>query len=237
MIEILPNWHPVFVHFTIALLSMSVLFYLIQAFLPVHHRWQASISLLSKTNLWLGTGFAFVTAVAGWFAYNSVTHDTPSHAAMTDHRNWALVTLGAFIVLSFWSALFRGQKKAPTIFVIAILIAGGLLASTGWRGAESVYRYGLGVMSMPKSSGEGHAHQHADGEDHGNSSSTDSLNQSNPTQQAPEALHENTSHQHSGNENTHTEATTPSSSPTTMNDTAKTQQPQTNSHDSTAHTH
>ena len=237
MIEILPNWHPIFVHFTIALLSMSVLFYLIQAFLPVHHRWQTSISVLSKTNLWLGTTFAFVTAIAGWFAYNSVTHDTPSHAAMTEHRNWALVTLGVFFILTFWSALFRGQKKAPVVFVIAMLIAGGLLAGTGWRGAESVYRYGLGVMSMPKSSGEGHAHQHADGEGHGDTATTNGANQSNSTQQVPESPHENTSHQHSRNENTNADAVTPSSLPTTVNDTAEPQQPQTSSHDSTPHTH
>ncbi len=166
MIEILPNWHPIFVHFTIALLSMSVVFYLLQAFFPEDHPWQKSTLLLAKANLWIGTGFALITAVAGWFAYNSVTHDTPSHAAMTDHRNWALVTLAVFVVLTIWSILFRKQNKAPVLFVIMMLISGGLLASTGWKGAESVYRYGLGVMSMPQSSGEGHAHEHADGEGH-----------------------------------------------------------------------
>jgi len=235
MLEILPNWHPVFVHFTIALLSLSVLFYLVQSVLPEGHHWQTSLATLSKVNLRLGTGFAIITAIAGWFAYNSVTHDTPSHTAMTDHRNWALVTLGMFIVLAFWSDLFRSQKKAPIVFVIAMLIAGGFLSVTGWKGAESVYRYGLGVMSLPQSSGEGHAHEHADGEGHGDTTTTKSASQDKPIQQAPATSHENTSHQHSSSENTNTEVVTPSPASPAMSDTAE--PPQASSHDSTPHTH
>lgn len=44
--------------------------------------------------------------------------------------------------------------------------AAGLLLSTAWHGGELVYRYGLGVMSMPKSHGEGHAHEHGPGMGH-----------------------------------------------------------------------
>lgn len=32
------------------------------------------------------------TVLAGWYAYNTVPHTALSHAAMTDHRNWALST-------------------------------------------------------------------------------------------------------------------------------------------------
>ncbi len=194
MIEIIPNWHPIVVHFTIALLSMSVLFYLIQALLPENHHWQPSLSTLAKANLWIGTAFAIITAIAGWFAYNSVAHDTPSHTAMTEHRNIALVTLATFSILALWSVVIRKQKKAPIFFVIAMLIAGGLLATTGWKGAEAVYRYGLGVMSMPKSSGEGHAHKHAEGEGHGDSATPASQEQSSSSNQ--QVSSENMPHQH-----------------------------------------
>lgn len=33
MIEIIPNWHPIFVHFTIALLTISTLLYVAGLFL------------------------------------------------------------------------------------------------------------------------------------------------------------------------------------------------------------
>jgi uncharacterized membrane protein len=164
MIEILPNWHPVFVHFTIALLSMAVVFYLLKAVLPANNEYQTALRTLAKTNLLIGTGFAVITAIAGWLAYNSVAHDTPSHLAMTTHRNWALITLAVFIVLALWS-LWQKQKT-KIFFLFILLIAGGLLAITGRLGAEAVYRYGLGVQSIPKSSAEGHAHQHAEGKGH-----------------------------------------------------------------------
>ena len=102
MIEIIPNWHPVFVHFTVALLSLAVGFHVICPLLPDGIIKQ-QFNILARWNLWLGTGFGIVTAIAGWFVYNSVIHEAPSHAAMTVHRNWALVTLTLFIVLAGWS--------------------------------------------------------------------------------------------------------------------------------------
>ncbi len=191
MIEIIPNWHPVFVHFTIALLSMAVVFHLLKAILPANNEYQAALSILAKSNLLIGTGFAIITAIAGWFAYNSVAHDAPSHLAMTEHRNWALLTLGIFIVLALWSLLQK--HKVPSIFLLTMLTAGGLLATTGWLGAEAVYRYGLGVKSIPTSSGEGHAHQHEEGENHSDSTSNTT---SNKEEHRTEKSHNETPHAH-----------------------------------------
>ncbi len=41
-----------------------------------------------------------------------------------------------------------------------MLIVQGLLLFTAWLGAELVYRYGLGVMSLPQSENEDHSHLH-----------------------------------------------------------------------------
>lgn len=38
MIEIIPNWHPILVHFTIALFITAVLFYLGRCLLPREHQ-------------------------------------------------------------------------------------------------------------------------------------------------------------------------------------------------------
>ena len=43
-------------------------------------------------------------------------------------------------------------KLAPPLLMMATL----LLSITGWKGAEAVYRYGLGVMSMPNSDSHKH---------------------------------------------------------------------------------
>ena len=162
MIEIIPNWHPIFVHFTVALLSIATVFYLLALSLT-NHRWKDQWLTVANWNLWLGTAFAIATGIAGWLAYNSVVHDTPSHAAMTDHRNWAFATLAIFIPLGIWS-LWQTRKSnmLGKPFLILMLVATAMLASTAWRGGEVVYRYGLGVMSMPKVSSPGHGHGHDD---------------------------------------------------------------------------
>jgi len=151
MIEIIPNWHPIFVHFTVALWSLAIGFHVLITLIPEGSIKQ-QFSIMARWNLWLGTGFGIVTAIAGWFAYNSVVHDAPSHEAMTNHRNWALFTLGLFIVLTAWSLWGERTRRLSSKFFLAGLLLGGvLLTSTAWRGAEVVYRYGLGVMSLPQS--------------------------------------------------------------------------------------
>lgn len=158
MFEVIPNWHPLFVHFPLALLSVSTLFFIALKFIK-HESIHEQLKVMAYWNLWLGTGFAIVTAITGWLAYNSVTHDTPSHEAMTDHKNWALITLSVFIIISILSIKqYRKTQDAGMIFTFIMIMAFVLLASTGWRGSEVVYRYGLGVMSMPKAEDHGHAH-------------------------------------------------------------------------------
>ncbi len=166
MIEIIPNWHPVFVHFTVALLSLTVVFHIAHAFVS-QSMLKQQLQILANWNLYLGTAFGIVTATAGWIAYNTVAHDAPSHEAMTEHRNLALVTLGLFILLTAWSAWQKRQERSPgKLFLIVLLIGGGLLTSTAWHGAEAVYRYGLGVMSLPQAEGDGHAHKHGNADAH-----------------------------------------------------------------------
>ncbi|MEW5756296.1 MAG: DUF2231 domain-containing protein [Pseudomonadota bacterium] len=165
MFEIIPNWHPIFVHFTVALFSLSVALFVVTPLIkaPLKEQWQT----VARWALWFGTGCTLATALTGVYAYNTVAHDTPSHAAMTEHRNWAIATISAFFILATWSIVrIRRKKTLGALFTVGMLIAGGVLASTAWHGGELVYRYGLGVMSLPKAEGEGHAHAHAGEPDH-----------------------------------------------------------------------
>jgi len=156
--EIIPNWHPIFVHFTIALFSIATL--LIMSSLFIKNDFRLKILEAGYINLWLGCLFTFATVAAGFYAYNTVTHDEPSHAAMTDHKNWALITASIFLFLTLWSVkLYRINQKQNIIFIGCLVIATSLLSITGWKGAEVVYRYGLGVISMPNTD----AHKHMEG--------------------------------------------------------------------------
>ncbi len=198
MIEIIPNSHPIFVHFTVALLSLAVGFHIICHFLS-EGKLKQQFYILARWDLWLGTGFGIITAIAGWLAYNSVAHDAPSHVAMTDHRNWALVTIGLFIILAGWSLWSERQENLPSkLFLTGLLIGGVLLATTAWHGAENVYRYGLGVMSLPQAEGESHSHNHEELENEQNQ--TEIQDQSNSEQLGNKSIDHVTgnhdSHQH-----------------------------------------
>ncbi len=179
MPEIIPNFHPIFVHFTVALLSVSTgIFVVLQLFQRrLSENLRQQLISVAYWNLWLGVSITIITVAAGFQAYNTVAHDGPSHAAMTDHRNWALVTATLFLAMGVWSMVrFLAEKKLGGLFVAGLLIAQLALLSTAWRGGEVVYRYGLGVMSLPQSEGEGHAHSHGEdsgGHGHGGEQTTD----------------------------------------------------------------
>jgi len=166
MFEIIPNWHPIFVHFTIALLLLAVGLFIVTPFVhsPLKEQWQ----IVARWALWFGAGITIITGLTGLYAYNTVAHDTPSHLAMTDHRNWAIAAIALFLSLAVWSiAWVRKNKTLGTVFIVCMVFAGTILAATAWHGGEVVYRYGLGVMSLPKAEGEGHSHSHGEGEGHG----------------------------------------------------------------------
>lgn len=191
MPEIIPNWHPIFVHFTVALLSLSVGLFLVIPLIkpPLKEQWR----IVACWSLWFGVGLTVLTGLSGLYAYNTVAHDTPSHLAMTEHRNWAIVTMAVFLVLALWS-IFAERKKRTlgTVFMLCLTLAGSLLVSTAWHGGEVVYRYGVGVMSLPKS--DTHAHEAAD-HNHGESEpglpgeSHDNAHDHNTAEAHDEAVH------------------------------------------------
>lgn len=70
MIEIIPNWHPILVHFTIGLLAISTALYAAGFALK-----KVSLLITARWNLWLGALITIGTVAAGLYAYNTVAHD------------------------------------------------------------------------------------------------------------------------------------------------------------------
>ena len=135
MIEIIPNWHPLLVHFTVGQLTTLVLFYLASAILSHTNSWKQQWLNMANWSLWSGCLFAIATAIAGWLAYNSVAHDSASHAAMTLHRNWALPTASTAasteftMVVAKWHV--RRTSGAPKALAVAFALFSSLLKFRG----------------------------------------------------------------------------------------------------------
>lgn len=158
-----PNLHPIFVHFTVALFSTSFVLYLAVYLIKFQNnafiKLSNELEITARWCLWMAALITIFTALAGLYAFNTVKHDAASHIAMTNHRNWAVPTASAIILLSIWSLWdFYKNRRPKALFLIGILITQILLTSTAWRGVELVFRYGLGVMSLPQSEGTGHHH-------------------------------------------------------------------------------
>ena len=168
MIAIIPNWHPVFVHFPIAFATAAVFFF-IAGKLFKEKTWAAQCLLAGRWMLWAAAIFACIAAVFGWLAYNSVEHDEAGHLAMTIHRNWALAALGSLVLLAALEAWSWRSAEPPSYGFLILLVAAWLLVvSAAWHGGEVVYRHGLGVMALPDVHDEQDAPPHDDGKhEHG----------------------------------------------------------------------
>ena len=63
----------------------------------------------------------------------------------------ALLILLVFLILTIWFTSEQKIKKSISIVLVMLLVAGLVLfVSTACRGGELVYRYGLGILSLPQ---------------------------------------------------------------------------------------
>jgi uncharacterized membrane protein len=190
VIEIIPNWHPICVHFTVGLLTAAVAFYIL-LYLFTHIEFLSKaitleLEIVARWCLWAGALVTVLTVLAGLYAFNTVKHDGHAHIAMMAHRNWALATAGIILLVVSWSVWRYYKGKTLSIqFIIALLIMQSFLLSTAWHGGELVYRHGLGVMSLPKDEA-GEQHQHT----------AEEMGQSADHANMPSMENENSPHDH-----------------------------------------
>ena len=160
MVEIIPNFHPVVVHFPIALTMVAFALALLSNLLKSHRLvdyWTAA----SHLALWAAALSGLMAVVFGWLAYNSVNHDDAGHAAMGIHRVWAVSTAGLLLALALWDIKKHLLTTIlPLYFVVLLGAASASVGATAWLGGEVVFRHGIGVLSLPESEGEEVGHDH-----------------------------------------------------------------------------
>ncbi|MCK0071105.1 DUF2231 domain-containing protein [Kordiimonas laminariae] len=190
---IIPNWHPFLVHFTVGLILSSTFFMLASKLKP---DWQSYAETAGKWTLWLGAIITAFTLWAGFDAYSSVAHDDIAHKVMKVHRLWALVTAASILLLAFW--VYKAKTISNLTIVLSVVVS-GLVGVTGYLGAELVYRHGVGVMRLPDTSGEGHAHADGASHDHGDTVSSQPQHDHGNTSAAPKK-HDHGNHEEKGSD-------------------------------------
>jgi uncharacterized membrane protein len=162
MIEIIPNWHPVWVHFPIALLTIATLLMVLASLRP-SASWASTVTQVARWNLFIGGVALLPTLISGHLAYGSVAHDSAGHDAMHRHLSAAWTTALLFLPALILAWRERSRAVGAGAAVLALMLLGTTaLSTTAWLGAENVYRHGIGVERLPEASMQGHHGHHGE---------------------------------------------------------------------------
>lgn len=151
MIEIIPNIHPIFVNFTVALCGTSTSFYVLayvtNSIWQIPNRFNAEFEVVARWCLWVAAFITVLTIITGLWEYNAADYDAQSYVVMMNHLHWSLLTASVIFLITLWSVWFYHKRKSLTLpFILALLIMQGLIAMTVWHGSELVFSYGVGVI-------------------------------------------------------------------------------------------
>lgn len=140
------TWHPLSVHFPIALLITAFLFKTI-ALKNKKEVWHQGGSIL----LYAGTVGAWIAIYTGLMADEAVTRTLCDPTVLEDHENSAnimawLFSAAAILDLIYWTCILPLKRMWFKILVFILLLTGtGFLLRVGHLGASLVYQQGAGV--------------------------------------------------------------------------------------------
>ncbi len=141
-----PGWHPLIIHFPVALLSLAAGATVLEVFYRPGWLSKAILALYA-----LGTAAAAVAYLTGRSAAESIGLNLRAEAAISTHSDWGLYTLLTFIGMSalyYLAVFFFKWNKMPVRLVLAVLALAGffVLAQTAEYGGRLVFEFGLGVQ-------------------------------------------------------------------------------------------
>ncbi len=134
--------HPLFVHFPVALLTMSLLLELLALRTRRHDP--------SRPAWWLhiaGTAGIAGSVATGLYARSTALFPMEAIPFAENHEQLAFLTAGVFTGLLLWRISSRGMLPRRRGLYLVLFSAGVcLLWAAAWYGGEMVYRFGVGVF-------------------------------------------------------------------------------------------
>ncbi len=146
-IQHLQNIHPLVVHFPIAFLFGSALFYLFALFISREAMATTAFSLLM-----IGTLGAAMAVGTGIYAEPGVILASSVRGHLLErHQDLMITTLCVSIILAIWSIIARPFPKKGRAFFIFLFLALLAVMSVGADyGARMVYDYNAGGHACPQ---------------------------------------------------------------------------------------
>jgi uncharacterized membrane protein len=139
------GWHPMVVHFPLALVVTGALF-LVAARLLRPERHAATLATVGTWNLCLGAFAALFALATGLAAVLDLHVGLAARQAISLHVKWAIFTTLALVLLAVWRGAGVAQESRPSwVFIVVLAAATAALIMTGYRGGQNVYQYGIGV--------------------------------------------------------------------------------------------
>ena len=140
-----PGWHPIVVHFPLALIVTAAVALSLARWVP-GNRMSATLASVGTFNLCVGAAMLFLALGTGLAASIGLEIAADAHRAIASHVKAAVLTT----ILTLLAAVLRGagaaadSRPTPALLVI-VWLATAATTVTGYRGGQNVYRYGIGV--------------------------------------------------------------------------------------------
>jgi uncharacterized membrane protein len=142
------RWHPMIVHFPLALVCIACLCLLLARLRP-RAALAPSLARVGTWNLCFGAVFIVLALGSGLGAVLDLEVSQAAHQAISLHLKWAMGTSLALLLLAAW----RGAGNVPTqppspLFTLLLCAATAALLMTAYRGGINVYHFGIGVDAV-----------------------------------------------------------------------------------------
>lgn len=142
---ITPGWHPIVVHFPLALIVTAAVCLTAARWRPLRRHWD-SLALVGTWNLCIGALAVLLALGSGLAAALNLEVGAAAHLAIAAHVKSAIVTAVLVLPTALWRGFGVAPQSRPTgLFIVLLWAATAALVVTGYRGAQNVYRYGIGV--------------------------------------------------------------------------------------------
>lgn len=134
--------HPIFVHFTIALTSASLVFDALGFFF--------SKPSLTAAGSWTLVGSAVMTLMTISTGLTSSTRapveEGEARSFLRAHMALGLIFFGLLVAITFWRvSIWQNGQSVSWLYLIALAIVALVMTIQGYLGGELVYRYGVEV--------------------------------------------------------------------------------------------